>query len=102
MSASSSKSRISQEFNDPLGRYRRFQDLHAEGRECIFYGGDNGRNGRNGARLAGPLYAERIEWAGRLLVNDLDPRDIGRQRQQIFTKVRRQRLCLIIIEHALE
>src|SRR3974377_299495 len=102
MSSSSSKSRISKQFNDSLGCYRRFQDLHAEWRESIFYGGDNRRNGRNSARLACPFNAKRVKRARRFLVDDLDPGYISRKRQQIFTKVRRQRLCLIVEEHALE
>jgi hypothetical protein len=45
---------------DALGRERAFSEAHAEGRECVLDGGNDGGGCRDGAAVARPLDASFV------------------------------------------
>src|SRR3979490_2145428 len=77
---------LAQQLHDPLRRDRRLGDAHAERLERILHRRHQGRDRRDGAALARPLDAERIERARRLHVQHLDIGRVGRKRQQVVAE----------------
>src|SRR5258705_2404762 len=63
---------------------------------------DNRGRRRDHAAFPDPLDAQRVEWGGRDVADQLDLRQLGRGRQQVLGEIGADRLRGLVVDHPLE